>query len=213
MGTLKFYASLHVFELAELESLEDYLRCETIEKAYQHKIEAHMAQYDEKIRQALAKHQREISACDNEQCKQDHVEFRAQLARQEEFQGARKDLVHHLTYFVSFGLPFLHRVHQQIARDGGQIIPANYPFLRYHSCTGCGSRRMYRGDATWDSYTFRLLQDRGPGEVNKQSAIWRAPEHSSGACRPNASTVHLRTLPPQCFRVEELWRANCFMWE
>ncbi len=190
---------LQGFELAELESVYDYLWCETIEKVYQHIINAHVAHYDQEFRQAQAERKATAMSNDVEQWEQDHAEVVARVTKYRKIGKARLDHRCYLKYYMSLGLPFLHRVRQQLTRDGGEINPENYPPLRYRSPIALrdmlGVICNYRPDDIWLSYSLR-------------SALCPDPNTSC----PNSCALYIEETSPY-FRVEDVWRSGCYMWE
>ncbi len=194
---------LQGFELAELESVYDYLWCETIEKVYQHMIDARVAHYDQEFRQAQAERKARAISNDIEQWEQDHAELAARVRKDRKVEKARHNHRCYLKYYMSLGLPFLHRVRQQITRDGGEINPENYPPLRYRSPIALrdilGVIYFSRHDNIWLSYSLR-------------SALWQDLGADPKTSNPNSCALYLEETLAY-FRVEDVWRAGCYMWE
>ena len=213
VGTRMLLASLEACELGQLESVYDYLWCETIGKVYQHKIDPYMP-HDEGSRNAQA--EREVGTTSRllEQYESNHAEFEAQLKINSESQKARKDYDRYLTYLMSLGLPFLHRVHQQITRDGGKIIPENYPPLRYRSVTGLrdtwDSMDMTRSDDRLRTYDFHLLHSKDGNWVTRKADAW--PDGKSGSCTYCYKYLHTNRIVRNFCR-KEVWQAGCYMWD
>lgn len=203
-GTRLLLASLQGFELAELDSVYDYLWRETIEKVYHHNDMGQQSQTDRIARDILLH--------DVEQWEQD-AEWMAQVAMRSSREMAHHMLGRHLTYCTSIGLHFLHRVHQQVMRDNGKIVLSHYPPLphRYSirlrgTCTNMDSSRS---EDVWSSYRLGLLHI----ETGNFQIIRRAPEDSPGASAPNVCAVYLGRLISVDYCVKEVWRAGCYMWE
>ena len=214
-GTRMLLASLRETELAEFDSVYDYLWCETIGRAYQHNLDSNLPQHGNNAQAGHAEGKSGTTSRDVEGWEQKHHRFHAQFAMKRSAERARKEHDHYLTYCMSLGLPFLHRVHQQIMRDGNDIIPKNYPPLRYRSPSGLRdtwikmdinrcyeTKRFYRG---------KLVHTSGNNSVIGRSDLWPAPEDTPGAGTDAA--MYLQTRHFAQFRPEDLWRAGCYMWE
>lgn len=218
-GTGMLLASLPGSELAELESIYDYLWRETIGKAYQHTLRAHWPRNEEKkIQQAWAEGNGGMTSRNGEWWGQEHDNFQTQFAMKRKAQRAMQEHDRHLTYSMSLGLPFLHRVHQQILRDGNVIIPENYPSLRYRSLNGLRDTWLRmdgsRSDDIWRSYDRKLEHIKAGHSVTRRSTVWPAPEDYPGSGAYCAyGHIYVQTRSAQQFRVEDLWRAGCYMWE
>lgn len=205
-GACMLLASLYGFELAELDSVHDYLVRETVGKAYQHMLDASMAQHDKKVQPLQSEGEPETTSHGSKPSEQKHEKFRAQYMRTLDADKIIKDHDRHLTYFMSLGLPFLHRVHLQLKQDGNLIVPEHYPPLRYQSWSGL--RDMWNGmdrcgrDKIQVSYKRTLIHEEDETTVDRQES---AP--------PASCALYLQSLSLEHFRVEDLWRAGCYMWD
>ena len=216
-GTRMLLASLQGSELAELESVYDYLWCETIGKAYQHKLDRYLPQYDGDIREVQAGAKGERNSRGVEYCEQEHDRFRAYYAMERNAERAKEEHDRYLTYLMSLGLPFLHRVYRQIVRDGNEIIPKNYPLLRYRFLYGLrdtwNEMDKTRQDNIWRSYNNKLVHINAGTSVTRRSARWPPPENYPGLGIDFAyGAMYLQTRLSNNFRMEDLWRAGCYMW-
>lgn len=173
-GECMLLASLCGSELAELDSVHDYLLRETVRKAYQHKLDASMAQHD---------HMMKLDA--------DKI---------------IKDHDRHLTYSMRLGLPFLHRVHLQLKQDGNQIVPEHYPPLRYQSWSGL--RDMWNGLDRSPSYKIQVSYKRTLIHEEDETTVDRQESAPPASC-----ALYLQSLSLAHFRIEDLWRAGCYMWD
>ena len=206
-GTRMLLASLEPFELAELETVYDYLWRETIGKVYQHKLDQYRPQYNQYTQQGQVEREAKRSR-GLEQYEYDHAEFEAQCVEERKFQRARKDHERHLAHFMSRGLSFLHRVHRQMTRDCEEIIPDHYPPMR-HRCLA-GLRETWnemdrsRGDDGQSSY-HTLLRHIG--------ADYRIERQPGGGAAGSQSATYLLSRASRNFRVEDLLRLGCYMWE
>lgn len=161
-GSRILLASLLGSELAGLDSVYDYLWCETIGKAYQHRIDACIAHYDEKVRQARAEGKAGTASHDTELWEHSHADFLTRLARKGEIDRATEDADQYLKYFMSFGLPFLHRVHQQtVVRSYRAIILCHdtAPPLDLETCASAwpGTKLLMCGPHTRKGYSTLIL--------------------------------------------------------
>ena len=208
-GTRLLLMSLSGSELVELESIYEYTWCETIGKAYQHKIDAQAAHYDQESQQAQAERKARPTSHDVEQREQDHAEFGTRVTKHRKVGKARHDHRRYLKFYTSFGLPFLHRVRQQITRDGSEINSENYPPLRYRSLIALrdtlGDIHNYRHQDFWLSYRRKY-------PTHSRSASWRDLEASPSTSRPNTCALYIEGTSVN-FRVEDVWQAGCYMWE
>ena len=216
-GTRMLLASLQGSELAELESVYDYLWCETTEKAYQYNLDRCLTQYEGDIRevQAGAKGERKLSGV--EYCEQEYDSFRAYFAMGKNTEWTKEVHDRYLTYLMSLGLPFLHGVYRQIVRDGNKIIPKNYPLLQYRSLHGLrdtwNEMDQTRYDDIWRSYNNKLVHINAGTSVTRRSARWPPPENYPGLGTHFAyGAMYLQTRLSNDFRMEDLWRAGCYMW-
>ena len=216
-GTRMLLASLQGSELAELESVYDYLWCETIEKAYQNKLDRYLPQYDGDTREVQAGAKGERNSRGVEYCEREYDRFRAYFAMERNAERAKEEHDRHLTYLMSLGLPFLHRVYRQIVRDGNEIIPKNYPLLRYRSLYGLrdtwNEMDKTRYDNIWRSYNNKLVHINPGTSITRRSARWPPPENYPGLGTHFAyGAMYLQTRVSNNFRMEDLWRAGCYMW-
>ena len=218
-GTRMLLASLRGSELAELESVYDYLWRETIGKAYQHKLRALLPGNEEKkSQQAWAEGNGGTTSRNVEWWEQEHDRLQTQFAIKRKAERVMQEHDRYLTYSMSLGLPFLHRVHQQILRDGNVIIPENYPSLRYRSLNGLRDTWLRmdgsRSGDLWRSYDHKLEHIKAGNSVTRRSTVWPAPEDYPGSGAYCAyGTIYVQTRSAKHFRVEDLWRAGCYMWE
>ncbi len=207
-GTRMLLASLEPFELAELETVYDYLWRETIGKVYQHKLDPYRPQYNRYTQQGQAEREAKRNSRGLEQYEYDHAEFEAQCAKERSFQRAREDHERHLAHFMSRGLSFLHRVHRQMARDRDEIIPDHYPPMQYRSSTGLrdtwNEMDRSRGD-DGQSFYNTLLRHIG--------ADYRIERRPGGGAAGSQSATYLLLRASRNFRVEDLLRLGCYMWE
>ena len=216
-GTRMLLASLQGSELAELESVYDYLWCETIEKAYQHQLDRYLPQYDGDTREVQAGAKCERNSRGVEHCEQEYDRFRAYYAMERNAERAKEEHDRYLTYLMSLGLPFLHRVYLQIVRDGNEIFPKNYPLLRYRSLYGLrdtwNEMDKTRYDNIWRSYNNKLVHISAGTSITRRSARWPPPENYPGLGTHFAyGAMYLQTRLSNNFRMEDLWRAGCYMW-
>ena len=216
-GTRMLLASLQGSDLAELESVYDYLWCETIEKAYQHNLDRCLTQYDGDTREVQAGAKGERNSRGIEYCEQEHDRFRAYFAMEKNAERAKEEHDRYLTYLMSLGLPFLHGVYRQIVQDGNEIIPKNYPLLRYRSLRGLrdtwNEMDETRYDNIWRSYNNKLVHINAGTSVTRRSARWPPPENYPGLGTHFAyGAMYLQTRLANNFRMEDLWRAGCYMW-
>lgn len=190
----------------------------TVGKVHKGKLGTRMAR-DGNVQQALGERKAGTIGHDIERWAQEQASFQAQFAREQEYDKASKDQDRYLTYCMSLGLLFLHRVHQQITRDGGEIITENYPPLRYRSLLTlqdtCICMDASRRTNMLHSYYFGLqARDAVGPRINGRTAPPHAPEDSPGAYGPNDSLRWLASRDDRDeFRINELWRAGWFMWE
>ena len=218
-GTRMLLASLEGSELAELESVYAYLWCETIGKAYQHKLDEFLPRYDEDTQRLYPEENGETTSSNSEYWDQEYERFRAQVVMKMNAESTRKEHDRYLTYLMSLGLPFLHRVHQQMARDCNKIIPENYPPLRYQSLNGLRDtwNKMDRSrcDNIWRSYDTKLVHVNADNSVTRRSAVWTSPEDypGSGAYTAYGAMYLQSRYSSNQFCIDEVWRAGCYMWE
>ena len=216
-GTRMLLASLQGSELAELESVYGYLWCETIRKAYQHKLDRYLPRYDEESREVHAGVKGERISHGIEYREREHDSFLAYCTMAETAKMAKEEHYRCLTYLMSLGLPFLHRVYRQIVRDGNEIIPKNYPLLHYRSLYGLrdtwNEMDKTRHDNIWRSYNNKLVHINAGTSVTRRSACWPPPENYPGLGIHFAyGAMYLQTRLSNNFRMEDLWRAGCYMW-
>ena len=220
-GTRMLLASLQGSQLAELESVYDYLRCETIEKAYQHKLDRNLPQYDGDTREIRAGSKSERNPRGVEHSEQEYGRFRADFARERDAERTKEEHDRYLSYLMSLGLPFLHRVYLQILRDGNEIIPKNYPLLRYRPLYGLrdtwNEMDKTRYDSIWRSYNNQLVHSNAGTSVTRDSIHWLL-RNSFHVDDPDMGVnfaygaIYLQTRASNEFRMEDLWRAGCYMW-
>ncbi len=207
-GTRMLLASMEPFELAELETVYDYLWRETIGKVYRHKLDPYRPQYNQYTQQGQAEREAKRTSRGLEQYEYDHAEFEAQCAKERGFRRARKDHDRYLAHFMSRGLSFLHRVLRQMARDRGEIIPDHYPPMRYRSLTELretwNKMDRSRGDDGQSSYNTLLRHVAAGNRIERRTGGFAAGAQSA---------IYLLSRVSRNFRVEDLWRLGCYMWE
>lgn len=219
-GTRMLLASLQGSELAELESVYDYLWCETIEKAYQYNLDRCLTQYEGDTREVQAGAKGERNSCGIEYCEHEYDRFRAYFAMERNAERAKEEHDRYLTYLMSLGLPFLHKVYRQIVRDGNKIIPKNYPLPRYRPLYGLRDTweemDKTRYDNIWRSYNNKLIHINAGTSVTRRAARWPPPEtyENYPGLGPHFAygAMYLQTRVSNNFRMEDLWRAGCYMW-
>ena len=208
-GTRMLLASLQPSELAQLESVYDYLWHETIGKVYQHKIDPYIPCSDELPDQEVVRRTASL-----EQIQHEHDSFLALSARKRNFVRAKIDYDRYLAYFMSRGLPFLHRMHKQMARDGGKVVPDNYPPMRYRCLKGL---RDIWNDMDTDrnrdicrSYNNMLkhVSDNIDNSVTRNTPIYTKRYGGGTYC-----ATFLRFRSSNDFLIEDLWRAGCYFWD
>ena len=209
-GTRMLLASLQAFELAELESVYDYLWREIIKKVYRHKIDPykHYGQHAHTELMTIS------SSLNRTQSRDDHDDFVAVSNRFRNFTRAKRDYHRYLKYLMSLGLPFLHRVHMQIKRDGSRLIPKNYPPLLYRSLSGLRDtwEDMEEG-RTYNistSYSSMLKYDKAGYRIVRKSAVWPAMDKTEAE---SYCAGYLSVNSRLVFRSRDLWRAGCYFWD
>ena len=216
-GTRMLLASLQGSELAELESVYDYLWRETIEKAYQHNLDPSLPRYEGEIREVQAGAKGERNSRGIEYCERIYDRFRACFAMKNNAESAKEVHDRYLTYLMSLGLPFLHGVYRQIVRDGNEIILKNYPLLRCRSLHGLrdtwNAMDKTRYSNIWRSYNNKLVYINAGTSVTRRAARWPPPKNYPGVGPHFAyGAMYLQTRLSNSFRMEDLWRAGCYMW-
>ena len=206
-GTRMLLASLQGSELAELESVYDYLWCETVEKFNQHKLDRYLPGYDGNTSEVRANAKDERTPSGNKHCEREYDRFRADFAMERNAEGAKREHDRCLSYFMSLGLPFLH----------SEIIPKDYPLLRHRTLYRLRDtwKEMdeTRSDNIWRSYNNKLVHVNGCKSVTRRSARWPPPENYPGLGTHFAyGAMYLQTRVSNDFRMEDLWRAGCYMW-
>ena len=208
-GTRMLLASLQGSELAELESVYDFLECETARKLDQHKLDRYLPQYDGVTRPVQAKAKTEKKPTGIKYSEREYDRFRADFAMKKNAEGAKQEHARYLTYFMSLGLPFLH----------SEIIPKEYPRLRhrtplYRLRDSWNEMDETRCDNIWRSYDNKLVHINEVGtSVTRQEARWPPPENYPGLGTHFAyGAMYLQTRVENDFRMEDLWRAGCYLW-
>ena len=204
-GTRILLASLRVSDLGELESVYDYLWRETIGKVYHHKIDPYISCIDE-----LPEQEGVRSTAGIEQIQYEHDSFLALSAMNRNVVRAKMDYDRYLAYFMSRGLPFLQRMHQQLVRDGGKVVPGNYPPMRYRCLKGLrdiwNDMDTSRNSDICRSYGKRLTH------INADKSVTRlGPAY--GIAGDTYCALYLHTRSSNDFFIQDLWRAGCFFWE
>ena len=211
-GTRMLLASLQASELGELESVYDYLWRETIGKVYQNKIDPHMPCLKELSNQVVVKRMAGLSldAVEYSQSEEDSFPTLSKMIR--DTNRDRMDYDRYLAYFMSRGLPFIHRTHQQITRDGGKIVPNNYPPLRYRCLKGLrdiwNDMNTSRSGDLRRSYNMRLTH------INAGDSVTRiGPSAEDGSGAGTYCAMYLQTRWSNDILIQNLWRAGCYFWE
>ena len=215
-GRRMLLASLEASELAELESLYDYLWSAVIKPVYQHKLDSFTIRRDVGSQQADTKHRPVASSSESQQKENNHDDFRTLFLKNIKIDRAKTDLDRYLNYLMSLGLPFFHQIQKQTLRDHGKIIPSNYPPLRYRSLTGLrdtwNDMDRTRHDDIRQSYYNPLSYVSAAGElVHRKRDEWPALEDSSDMISYCAGVLYVRTLDQ--YHIKDLWRAGCYLWE
>ena len=217
-GGRMLLASLTITEIAELESVYQFLLCETIGKAYRHKLDPYPPQFDTYSVQGQAHGTLLPVSYSSEPRKQITRPFQDRFEKENAAETTRREHNYFRNYLMSLGLPFLHRVYQQIVRDGNRIIPEHYPPLRYRSFSGLRDtwNNLGRSDLgfSWRFYDDRLVHRDAGISVTRCRAISFPPDNEPSSGRYCAyGAMYLHTRHSIDFLMEDLWRAGCYMWE
>lgn len=218
-GGCMLLASLCATELSELDSVYEFLLCETIGKAYLHKLDPYLPQSNTVVQQDYAERTGSTVSNNVESWKQTSDGFRAHFEMGKAAKLARAEHNNSLIYLMSLGLPFVHRVYQQIVRDGNDIIPEHYPNLKYRSIGGLqetwnklGRSNTYNGRSLFDCKLVH--SDVGISFTRRCPPIPLLPVDEPSSGRYGAyGAIYLLTRSSRDFRMEDLWRAGCYMWE
>ena len=215
-GTRILISSLDGYERAELDSVYAYLHG-LILKAYCLKLDQYVPECGENTDQAHAEVEGRTIRLGAEEWEEEHEEVQAMLRRQLHAESIRDERDGYLKYLMSLGLPFVHRVHRQITRDNGQVLPEKYPPLQHRSWGGLSDTwfglSRFRPRNIWRSYNEKLMFAISNYSVIERSAVRPAPMDSPEASTSASCAMYLQSQDSNTFCISDLWEAGCYMWE